>query len=76
MLPGSTMFFLTFSIVLEVIRLIVLIIHTYTFIAPLLPLCHGLIVVAFLIQKHPTFLWHYYHIQPPEDDKRTLGCSG
>ena len=31
-------------------------IHTYAFIVPLLPFYHGLIIVVFLLQHHPTYL--------------------
>ena len=42
-------FFLTFSIIPQVIRWLVLHIHTYSFITPLHPLCHGLIVLVLLL---------------------------
>ena len=76
MLPVHTTTFLTFYIIPEVIRWLVLPIHPYAFIAPLQPFCHGLIIVVFLILHHPTFLWQYSHIQTPEAGKVTLGCLG
>ena len=75
-LPGNTTVFLTLFIVPEVIRLIVLPIYPYSFTFPLLPFLHGIIVVFFLLQHDPNFLWRYSHIQPPEAMKDTLGCLG
>ena len=68
MLPVNTTIFLAFSIVLEVIRWLVLPIHLYAFIAPLLRFCHGLITVVFLLQHHPTLLWQHSHIHPQRSE--------
>ena len=76
MLLVHTTIFLTFSIIPEVIRWLVLPIHPYAFITPLHPFCHGLIVVVFLLRHLPTFLWQYSHIKPPEARKGTMGCLG
>ena len=76
MLPVKTQIFLTFSIITEVIRWLILPIHPYAFVVPLHPFCHGLVFVVFLLRHHLTLLWQYSHIHLPEAGKGALDFLG